>query len=86
MSPRHQRILDAVFTDPVSANIHWREIESMLRWLGAEIQPGHGARFRVTLNGIEDTLRRPHHGTTVSKEDVRHLRSFLSAAGTRRIR
>ncbi len=81
MSHKHERILTAIFTEPVSSNINWRNIESLLLWLGADVQPGHGSRFRVTLNGIEGTLSRPHHSSTASKQDIRHLRELLTAAG-----
>jgi hypothetical protein len=81
MSQKHRRTLDAIFTEPVSSNIHWREIESLLNSLGARIQSGHGARFRVALNGIEGTLHRPHHTGSASKQDVRHLREFLLRSG-----
>ncbi len=83
MSSKHERILASVFTEPVSGNIHWRDVESLLNWLGAEVQPGHGARFRVELNGVEGTLHRPHRSSAASKQDIRHLREFLTAAGVR---
>jgi len=81
MSNKHERTLASVFSEPVSGNIHWRDIESMLNWLGADVQPGHGARFKVILNGVEGTLHRPHRSNAASKHDVRHLREFLTAAG-----
>lgn len=81
MSRRHHRVLSAILTGPVSGNIHWREIESLLHHLGAHIEPGHGARMRVILNGIEGTLRIPHHSGVCDKNDVRHLRDFLVSAG-----
>ncbi len=81
MSSKHERILSSVFTEPVSGNIRWRDVESLLNWLGADVQPGHGARFRVFLNGVEGTLHRPHRSSAASKQDIRHLREFLIAAG-----
>jgi hypothetical protein len=33
------------------------------------------------LNKVEGQLHRPHHGGTLSKHDVRHLRGFLARAG-----
>ncbi len=81
MSSKHERTLASVFTEPVSGNIHWRDIESLLNWLGADVQPGHGARFRIVLNGVEGTLHRPHRSSAASKQDIRHLREFLSSAG-----
>ena len=81
MSRKHHRVLSAVLEGPVSGNIHWREIESMIRHLGAVIEPGHGARMRVVLNGVEGTLHVPHHSGVCDKHDLRHLRDFLLSAG-----
>lgn len=81
MSKKHERVLNAILTEPASGNIHWREIESLLLHLGAKVEPGHGARMRIELNGIEGTLHRPHHSGVCSKHDIRHLRDFLVSAG-----
>lgn len=81
MSHKHAALLRAIFHDPVSGNIHWREIESLLHHLGAEIEAGHGARFRVVLNRMEVFLHHPHHGNTLAKPEIRVLREFLARAG-----
>lgn len=81
MGHKYKATLSSVFQEPVSGNIHWREVESLLKSIGADIQPGHGARMHVILNGHEGTLHRPHHSSVLSKQDVRHLRGFLSDAG-----
>ncbi len=78
---RHLNLLKLIFQEPVSANIHLREIESLLHHLGAIIEPTHGARFRVALNGIEYIMHRPHHGNEFSKHDIKELREFLTKAG-----
>lgn len=79
---RHQQnLLRAIFQDPVSGNMHWRDIESLLHHLGAKIEPNHGARFRVTLNGIEDMIHHPHHGGVCNKQEIKHIREFLARAG-----
>lgn len=81
MSHKHKRILKSIFSEPISGNLHWREIESLLNHLGAESQHTHGARLTVVLNRAEGQLHRPHHGGALSKHDVRHLREFLTHAG-----
>ena len=81
MSHKHERILSAIFREPLSGNIHWRDVESLLRHLGAVVEPGHGARMRVVLNGVEGTLHRPHHSGVCAKHDIRHLREYLTSAG-----
>ncbi len=80
MSTKHQNLIRLIFHDPISANIHWREVESLLRHLGAEIEPIEGARFRVRLNGVEGVLHHPHHSNTFSKQDIKHLRQYLASA------
>lgn len=81
MSHKHDRLLQAIFHEPVSANVHWREVESLLHHLGAEIDSLPGARVRVTLNGAEGFLHRPHGSNVCGKPEIRHLREFLIAAG-----
>ena len=81
MSHKHKRVLKSIFTEPVSGNIRWREVESLLHHLGAEFQTTHGARLTVVLNAVEGQLHRPHHSGAFSKQDVRHLREFLARAG-----
>ena len=81
MSHKHRKTLEKIFTEPVSGNIHWRDIESLLTHLGAETDNTRGARLTVMLNGVEGHLHRPHHSGSCGKHDVRHLREFLAAAG-----
>lgn len=81
MSNKHTQLLRTIFHDPISNNLHWRDIESLLKHLGAEIEPAHGSRFRVVLNRIEMFLHHPHHGSTMDRNGVRELREFLAHAG-----
>ena len=81
MSKKYTRLLHAILEEPVSGNIHWREVESLLHHLGARIEPGHGARMKVVLNGIEGTLHHPHHSGVCSKQDIRYLRDYLVSVG-----
>ena len=77
----HLNLLRTIFQDPVSGNIHWREIESLLHHLGATVEPSHGARFRVVLNNVEGVLHHPHHGSVCTEQDIKQLREYLIQAG-----
>lgn len=81
MSHKHLSLLRSIFQDQASANIHWREVESLLNHLGATIEPSHGARFRVVLNRVEVFLHHPHNSTTCSRQEIKQLREFLAHAG-----
>jgi hypothetical protein len=83
MSHKHDRLFQSIFQDPVSGNIHWREVEAMLTHLGAKIASAHGAIVHVTLNGLEGTLHRPHHSSVCTKQEIRRVREFLAAAGVK---
>ena len=81
MSHKHQHLLHAIFQEPASANIHWREVESLLIHLGATVEPAHGARFRIVLNRVEAFLHHPHNGSTCARQDIKRLREILAQAG-----
>jgi hypothetical protein len=80
MSHKHDNLIRAIFHDPVSGNIQWREIESLLRHLGASVESLSGTRVRMKLNGHEGVLHRPHGGNTLGRQDVMHLREYLAHA------
>ncbi len=48
MSHKHEQLLRTIFHDPISCNIHWREIESLLSHVGANIESLSGARVRLS--------------------------------------
>lgn len=81
MSRHHSQLLRTVFHDPPSGNVHWRDIEGLLRHVGAEMEPLSGARFRVLLNKMEYVIHRPHHSNTLDAHALVHLRQFLARAG-----
>jgi hypothetical protein len=80
MSHKHEQLIRAIFREPFSGNIHWREVESLLHHLGATVEPLSGARFRVRLHGVEGILHRPHHSNVLDRQGVRHVRAYLAQA------
>ena len=81
MSHKHAHLMRSIFQDPPSANIHWREVESLLVHLGASIESAHGARFRIVLNRFEFFLHHPHNNATCPRQEIKQLREFLARAG-----
>lgn len=81
MKKKHRRTLEAVFDDPVRANIAWRDIEDMLEAAGAELSEGEGSRVRIVLNGVRAVFHRPHPQKETDKGAVRSMRRFLTEAG-----
>ena len=81
MSNKQQRMLADLFHEPVSGNIHWRDIEHLLAALGVRMEEHGGAGVHVYLNGRDTVIHRPHHSTVMDKREIRALRQFLSIAG-----
>jgi hypothetical protein len=81
MSHRHANLIRSIFNDPPSGNIHWRDVESLLRHVGADVEPISGARIRVKLNRMEGVLHRPHHSNVLTAGSLMHVREFLARAG-----
>lgn len=80
---KHEKTLAAIFADPTPANIAWRDIESLFRHLGAEVQQGRGSRVRVALGDALAVFHRPHPRPEAGREMVRSVRRFLENAGVR---
>jgi hypothetical protein len=80
MSRHHTQLIRSIFHDPPPHNLHWRDVEALLRHVGAQVEPISGARVRVTLNRMEEVLHRPH-GDEVDRQSVLHVRAFLGRAG-----
>lgn len=81
MSRHHAQLIRTIFHDPPSGNLHFREIESLLRHVGAELESLSGGRVRATIGRMEAILHHPHHGSTLGAQAVLHLREFLARSG-----
>jgi len=81
MSKKQRHTLQAIFADPIRANIAWRDIEAMLEAAGAEVTEGEGSRVRIVLNGVRAVFHRPHPQKETDKGAVRSMRRFLTEAG-----
>ncbi len=81
MGPKHRRILEPIFEDPIRSNLVWRDIETMLKAAGAQITEGAGSRVRIALNGVRAVFHRPHPQKETHKGAVKSMRRFLLEAG-----
>ena len=81
MNSKQKRTLAAVYADPVSASIVWKDIESLFISLGSEIIEGNGSRVRFHKNGIIASFHRPHPKKEAKPYQVRDARVFLKQLG-----
>jgi hypothetical protein len=79
MNHRHRKVLHALFAHPVSANISFRDVETLLGELGGTLShSGHG-KLKVELNGHSAAFSTAAH--SLPKEEVAQVRKFIEAAG-----
>jgi hypothetical protein len=81
VNSRQRKTLALVYKDPLSANIVWRDIESLLNAVGCEITEGSGSRVRLALNGVRAVFHRPHPDPKTDRGAVKSMRRFLTEAG-----
>lgn len=81
MKAKHKKVLNNIFDLPVKSNIQWKDIESLLIALGAEITEGNGSRVRIALREVRAVFHRPHPKKETDKGAVVSMRRFLKEAG-----
>lgn len=81
LNNKHRKTLAAIFKDPVSSSIVWKDIEKLLSALGANVSQGRGSRVRVYLNGVRAVFHEPHPEKETDKGAVMSVREFLVSSG-----
>ncbi len=81
MTRKHSRSLAAIFRQPVPGDLKWRDVEGLLRSLGAELEERAGSRVAVFLKDRTAVFHRPHPGPNLDKGAVRDVRRFLESMG-----
>jgi hypothetical protein len=81
MRRRHQRTLELILSRPTSANIQWRDIESLFTELGAEVSEREGSRVAVFLFDEVRVFHRPHPSPDPDKGAVASVRKWLEQYG-----
>ena len=79
MNHKHRKVLHALFAHPVSSNISPKQVESVFKELGAEIEERHNSKFAVTLGGHTVNFSHAHH--ELPKTEVQQIRKFIENCG-----
>lgn len=83
MNASHRKTLIAIFTDPVSKSLAWRQIEALLVAVGCRVIEGNGSRVRFERDGIIASFHRPHPAKEAKPYQVRDARQFLENLGVK---
>jgi len=80
---KHEKTLKAIFSEPPRSDIRWKDIESLLTALGAEIVERKGSRVAIVLKGHVGHFHRPHPQKEADRGAVRSISTFLRKAGVK---
>ena len=81
MNSKQKRTLRAIYTDPVSASMAWKDIESLFISVGTDVIEGNGSRVRFHKNGVIASFHRPHPKKEAKPYQIRDTRAFLKQLG-----
>ena len=79
LNAHHRATVEKIYQHPVSHNIQWHDVASLLRSVGG-VTEEHDGRFRVTIGDETETLDAPS-GHDVNEQMVVDLRRMLMGAG-----
>jgi len=77
----HRKTLASLFTDPVSPNIRWADIEALLCAVGCVVIEGSGSRVQFRHGSLIASFHRPHPAKEAKRYQVRDAREFLIKIG-----
>ncbi|MBO1926668.1 type II toxin-antitoxin system HicA family toxin [Thiomicrorhabdus sp. 6S2-11] len=83
MKAKHRKTIELIFKRPVSANIKWKDIESLFIALGGEVEEREGSRVGVFLFNEVRIFHRPHPTPDTDKGAVASVRKWLELNGVK---
>ncbi len=79
----HRKTLEAIFAHPTSANIAWKDVETLFVGLGAEVSEREGSRVAIYLFHEVRVFHRPHPSPQTDKGAVVSVRKWLEQHGVK---
>jgi hypothetical protein len=79
LSSHHRDTIEKIFRHPASGNIEWREVLSLLKYLGTTTEERNG-KFTVALGPETEVLEAPR-GKDIDAQMIVDLRRILRQAG-----
>jgi hypothetical protein len=80
LSGSHRRTYDAIFQHPVSHNLNWNDVRSLLTAV-ADVAPEQNGNLKVTRNGQTITLHPAHDKQVGETDELMQIRHFLQRSG-----
>jgi len=81
LSNSNQRTLDRIFQHPISHNLEWSDVHSLLEGMG-DVSKEHNGSLKVTRNGQTLVLHPTSKKDVTEMEEVMKLRHFIERSET----
>ena len=78
---KHEKFLQKMLQKPISPNLSWKDIESLILSYGAEMKERDGSRVAFVLNGKVAIFHRPHGSEKTDRGAVNSVIQFLENTG-----
>jgi len=79
MNHHHRKVLHSLFAHPINTNVAMKDVESVLREMGGEVDSTKSGKVHVVLNGHSANFSHAQH--SLPKEEVVQVRKFIEACG-----
>lgn len=79
LNNHHRTTLAKIFQHPVSRNLEWKDVLSLMGAVGV-VEEKRDGKYSLTLGSETETLERPKH-KGVNAQEVLDLRRMLTNAG-----
>jgi hypothetical protein len=79
LNHHHRVTLEKIFRHPLSGNVEWRQVLSLLEAVGTTTQEPNG-KVKVELGGRTEVVQ-PPDGKDVDRQLIVDLRRMLTSAG-----
>ena len=79
LNHHHRVTLEKIFSHPLSGNVEWRQVLSLLEAVGTATQEPNG-KVKVELGGETQVLQ-PPDDKDVDRQTILDLRRLLTSAG-----
>ncbi len=79
LNNHHRTTLAKIFQHPISHNLEWKDVLSLLAAVGT-VEEKHDGKYDVSVGSLTETIERPNH-KEVNTQEVLDLRKLLASAG-----
>lgn len=79
LNSHHRETLSEIFTHPMSHNIEWHDVVSLLKGIGT-VKETHQGNIEVVVNGAVEVFD-PREGKDIDADQLAILRRLLRSAG-----